>query len=426
MRTIDRRDHGHVATGLAALASLGGCAGVGRKAGGHVAVVGGGYGGATVAKYLRLWSQGTVQVTLIERQPNFVSCPLSNLVIGGAATMAELTIGYDRLQTVWGVRLIRDEARAIDPANHRIRLAEGGDIRYDRLVLAPGIDFMWQEIPGLDNDTARSTVLHAWRAGPQTVALRKQLTDLPDGGIYAIAIPKAPYRCPPGPYERACLVAHYFKQHKPRSKVIILDANPEVVSKKALFAKAWSTLYPGIVEYRPNSEVKDIDAAGKTAVLEFDTCKADVLNVIPPQKAGDIAGQSGLRLINGRWVDIDWLTMEASDTPGVHVLGDAVFPAPAMPKSGHLANQHGKLAAAAILRLLAGDAPSQTPLLMNTCYSFVDPRHAMHVASVHRYDPASRLMQPVPGAGGLSVAHNETEGLLALGWAKNIWADTLS
>jgi len=187
-----------------------------------------------------------------------------------------------------------------------------------------------------------------------------------------------------------------------------------------------STLYPGIVEYRPNSEVKDIDAAGKTAVLEFDTCKADVLNVIPPQKAGDIAGQSGLRLINGRWVDIDWLTMEASDTPGVHVLGDAVFPAPAMPKSGHLANQHGKLAAAAILRLLAGDAPSQTPLLMNTCYSFVDPRHAMHVASVHRYDPASRLMQPVPGAGGLSVAHNETEGLLALGWAKNIWADTLS
>jgi sulfite dehydrogenase len=247
-----------------------------------------------------------------------------------------------------------------------------------------------------------------------------------DGGVFAISIPSAPYRCPPGPYERACLVADYFKKAKPKSKVVILDANEDVQSKKELFTKAWADLYKDTIEYRNNSEVKDVDVKTNTALLEFDKFKADVLNVIPPQRAGDIASKSGFKLINKRWVDIDWLSMEVNGTPDVHVIGDAVFPAPTMPKSGHMANQQAKLAAAAILNLLSGSEPSQTPLVMNTCYSFVDAKQAAHVASVHTYDRATRTMQPVKGAGGVSAARNEIEGRLALGWAKNIWADMLT
>ncbi|HRH13828.1 MAG TPA: FCSD flavin-binding domain-containing protein [Azonexus sp.] len=425
MMLMKRRDFLKVGAAAGAMASLYGCAG-GAKASGHVVVVGGGYGGATVAKYLRMWSEGGVQVTLIERNPTFISCPISNLVIGGTKTMEDITISYDGLRNKWGIRIIQDEVVAVDAAKRSISLAKGGAMTYDRLVLSPGVDFMFDQVPGLNNAAAQAKVFHAWKAGPQTVALRKQLEDMKNGGIYAISIPKAPYRCPPGPYERACLVANYFKQSKPKSKVIILDGNEDVVSKKGLFMKAWSDLYKDVVEYRPNSELRDVDAATNTAILEFDKLKADVLNVIPPHRAGDIAAKSGLKLINNRWVDINWLSMESTGTPGVHVLGDAIFPAPTMPKSGHMANQHAKLAAAAILNMLAGDAPSTTPVVMNTCYSYVDARNAIHVDSVHTYDEATKTMQPVKGAGGVSAARNEIEGKAAMGWAKNIWADMLA
>ncbi|MCK6411845.1 MAG: NAD(P)/FAD-dependent oxidoreductase [Azonexus sp.] len=414
-------------TGIAAgmLAGINGCAGNGRS-GGHVVVVGGGYGGATVAKYLRLWSAGTVQVTLVERQANFVSCPLSNLVIGGSKHMDDITLSYRQLQDKWGVRVIQDEVITVNSEKRSISLQTGGTIRYDRLVLSPGIDFIWDDIPALRSPSAREQILHAWKAGPQTQALRRQLEQMPDGGVYALSIPRAPYRCPPGPYERACLVADYFRKHKPRSKVVILDANEDIQSKKGLFKQAWNDLYGKIIEYRPLSEVRDVDVASKTAILEFDRFKADVLNIVPPQRAGRIAAESGLGLINRRWVEVnDWLTLE-STTPGIHVLGDALFPAPAMPKSGHMANQHGKLAAAAIIRLLAGEAPNPEPVLMNTCYSFVDAGSAIHVASVHQYDAASRNVQPVKGAGGVSTARSEHEARVALGWASNIWADMLT
>ena len=420
-----RRDFLKAGTAAGALASLYGCAG-GSKASGHVVVVGGGFGGATMAKHLRMWSEGSVQVTLIERNPTFISCPISNLVIGGTKTMEDITVSYDGLKNRWGVRLIQDDVVAVDTAKRSISLAKGGSMTYDRLVLSPGVDFMFDLVPGLNNAAAQGKILHAWKAGPQTVALRKQLEGMKDGGIYAISIPKAPYRCPPGPYERACLVANYFKQSKPKSRVIILDANEDIVSKKGLFAKAWADLYKDIVEYRPNNELKDVDVATNTAILEFAKVKADVLNVIPPQRAGDIAAKSGLKLINRRWVDINWLSMESTGAPGVHVLGDAIFPAPSMPKSGHIANQQAKLGAAAILNMLAGDAPSATPLVMNTSYSYVDTRNAIHVASVHSYDAATRTMQPVKGAGGVSAARNEIEGKAAMGWAKNIWADMLA
>ena len=425
MMLMKRREFLKAGATATALASLYGCT-AGTKAGGHVVVVGGGFGGATVAKYLRLWSAGGVLVTLIERHPRFVSCPMSNLVIGGQKNLADITLGYDNLKNKWGVRVVQDEVTGIDAGKRTVALAKGGVLAYDRLVLSPGIEFMFEQVPGLNPADAQAKILHAWKAGPQTVALRKQLEDMKDGGVYAISIPKAPYRCPPGPYERACLVADYFKQAKPKSKVLILDANDDVVSKKALFVKAWNDLYKDIIEYRPNSELKDIDARTNTALLEFDKVKADVLNVVPPQRAGDIAARSGLKLINNKWVDIDWLSMESTGTPGIHVLGDAIFPAPTMPKSGHMANQHAKLAAAAILNLLAGEAPNPTPVVMNTCYSFVDAANAIHVSSVHQYDPTTRVVQPVKGAGGVSAARNELEGKVALGWARNVWADMLA
>lgn len=425
MMLMKRRDFLKVGAAAGAMASIYGCAG-GGKASGHVVVVGGGYGGATIAKYLRMWSEGGVQVTLIERNPTFISCPISNLVIGGTKTMEDITISYDGLKSKWGVRVVQDDVVAVDAAKKTISLKAGGAMSYDRLVLSPGVDFMFDQIPGLNNADAQSKILHAWKAGAQTVALRKQLESMKDGGTYAIAIPKAPYRCPPGPYERACLVANYFKQSKPKSKVVILDANEDVMSKKGLFTKAWTDLYKGMIEYRNNSEVKDVEVGTNTAVLEFDKFKADVLNVIPPHRAGDIAAKSGIKLINNRWVDINWLSMESTSTPGIHVLGDAVFPAPTMPKSGHMANQHGKLAAAAILNQLAGLEPNPEPVVMNTCYSFVDAKNVIHVSSVHQYDAATKTVQPVKGAGGVSAARNELEGKVAMGWAKNIWADMLT
>ena len=425
MMLMKRRDFLKVGAAAGAMASLYGCAG-GGKASGHVVVVGGGYGGATVAKYLRMWSEGGVQVTLIERNPTFISCPISNLVIGGQKTMEDITVSYDGLKSKWGVRVVQDDVVAVDATKKTISLKAGGNMSYDRLVLSPGVDFMWDEIPGLKSAEAQSKVLHAWKAGAQTVALRKQLEDMKDGGTYAISIPKAPYRCPPGPYERACLVANYFKQSKPKSKVIILDANEDVMSKKGLFTKAWTDLYKGMIEYRNNSEVKDVESGSNTAVLEFDKFKADVLNVIPPHRTGDIAAKSGIKLINNRWVDVNWLSMESTSTPGIHVLGDAIFPAPTMPKSGHMANQHGKLAAAAILNMLSGLEPNPEPVVMNTCYSFVDSKNVIHVSSVHQYDAATKTVQPVKGAGGVSAARNELEGKVALGWAKNIWADMLA
>jgi len=426
MMLMKRREFLKAGASGAALASLYGCAGMGSKAGGHVVVVGGGYGGATVAKYLRMWSEGGVKVTLIERNADFVSCPISNLVIGGEKTMADITLSYSGLKSTWGVNVIQDEVVAVNPDKRTVKLGKGEKIAYDRLVLSPGIEFMYDELPSLKSADAQGKILHAWKAGPQTVALRKQLEDMKDGGVYAIAIPKAPYRCPPGPYERACLVANYFKTKKPKSKVLVLDANEDVQSKKALFVKAWGDLYKDHLEYKNNSELKDVDVASKIALLEFDKVKADVLNVIPPHRAGAIATQTGLKLVNNRWVDINWLTMESVSHPGIHVLGDAVFPAPTMPKSGHMANQHAKLAAAAIINLLAGEAPNPAPLVMNTCYSFVDPKNVIHVASVHTYDAATKTMQPVKGAGGVSAARNELEAKTAMGWAQNIWADMLT
>ncbi|EON21880.1 NAD(FAD)-dependent dehydrogenase [Cupriavidus sp. GA3-3] len=388
-------------------------------------VVGGGYGGATAARYLREWSGQAIEVTLVEPNPAFISCPLSNLVLGGSRQLADLTLPYDALVRRHGVRLVRDTAVAIDPAKRTVRLAGGATLPYDRLLLSPGVEMMSDALPGL-KQPGGDQVLHAWKAGPQTVALRRQLEAMPDGGTYAISVPLAPYRCPPGPYERACQVAYYFRQHKPRSKVLILDANPDITSKAGLFRKVWASQYPGMVEYRPQFNAVDVDPATRTLKFEVqDDERADVLNVLPPQRAGAIAVSAGLATANGKWCEVDFVTFESRAAANIHVIGDAIQIAPLMPKSGHMANQHGKVAAAAMVALLSGRAPDPQPLYNNTCYSFTSDREAVHVASVHRYDAAQKTMVTVPGSGGLSEAPNQLEGDYALAWAKGIWAEML-
>jgi len=391
---------------------------------GRVVVVGGGYAGATAAKYVRMWGPD-IEVTLVERDAEFVSCPLSNRVLAGVVQLKDLTRDYGKLQARHGVKLIRDEATAIDPVAQEVRLGRGGALKYDRLIVAPGVDILYDEVPGLDSPQAQARVLHAWKAGPQTVALRKQLEAMANGGVYAMTIPKAPYRCPPGPYERACQVAWYFKSSKPRSKVLVLDANEDVVSKKGLFMKAWSERYAGIVEYRPNSELTAVDAATLTAKLTFEDVKADVLNVVPPQRAGRIAADAGLITANNRWCGVDFLTYESSAVKNVHVLGDAIMAAPQMPKSGHMANQHAKVCAAAVVALMHGEPVNSQPLVTNTCYSFVSDREVIHVASVHAYSPEKRTMEIVPGSSGVSSVASELEGQYAEAWGRNIWSDML-
>ena len=429
---MKKQEQGHLTARrrlLAGAATMGGLALVGCATGGasgpsigRVVIVGGGFGGATTARYLRMWG-GNVDVTLVERNTSFVSCPMSNLVVGGYKQIAEITRGYDGLKAM-GVKVLQGEVVAVDAAAKKIRLASGAELPYDRLVLSPGIDFMNDQVGGLTAALDSGKVVHSWKAGPQTVALRKQLEAMPDGGVFAMSIPKAPYRCPPGPYERACMVASYLKTAKPRSKVLVLDANPEITSKKALFERAFAQHYQGLIEYRANAELKEV--AGNVARFEFEDVKADVLNVIPPQRAGDIARTAGLVNVNSRWVGVDWLTMEATAAPGIHVLGDATFSAPAMPKSGHMANQHAKVAAAAIIQQLKGEPVNATPVVMNTCYSFVTAKDVVHVASVHQYDAKDKTFKTVPGSGGVSAGANQIEGRYALSWADNIWDDMLA
>jgi sulfide dehydrogenase [flavocytochrome c] flavoprotein subunit len=431
MSTMDRRRllQGLALSGAAGtLGLLSACATSGgspTKA--QVVVVGGGYGGATVSKYIRLLSDHSIDVMMIEPNRAFVSCPISNLVLSGDRSMADITNPYTGLSGKHGVRIVHDRVVAVDADKRQVRLEGGSTVAYDKLVLAPGIDMMWDQIQGLQAAHGAGQILHAWKAGPETLALRQQLEAMRDGGTYAIAIPEAPYRCPPGPYERASVVASYLKRHKPKSKVLILDGNPDVTSKGPLFKKAWADLYPGMVEYRPQHKAVAVD--GKTNTVKFevqDDVRADVLNVLPVMRAGQLAVQTGLANANARWCHVNFLNFESTAVKNIHVVGDSIQIAAGMPKSGHMANSHAKVCAAAIVAELQGLELNPHPMLTNVCMSYVDDAHVIHVASVHEYVPTQKTFRTIGGSGGVSDVRSDLEGAYARAWAKNIWSDTLN
>jgi NADPH-dependent 2,4-dienoyl-CoA reductase/sulfur reductase-like enzyme len=413
--------------GCGGLSTLAGCAALRpRPSAARVVVVGGGYGGATAAKYVRLLSGDTIEVILIEPNPRFVSAPLSNLVVVGALELADLTTSYDALRRRHGITLVQDTVSGLDPDRKQVRLGTGSSLRYDKLVLSPGVELELDAIEGLAAAQARGAILPAWTAGSQTVGLHRQLASISDGGVLAIAIPEAPYRCPPAPYERASLAAEYFRRYKPRSKVLVLDANQDVIAMAPLFKRAWADRYDGVLEYRNHCRAIAVDAATRTVRFEVaDDVQAEVLNVLPPMRAAAITTQSGLANVNGRWCGVDFLTFESRMARDIHILGDSIQGAPKMPKSGHMANGHAKVAAAAIVAELEGREPNPRPMLTNTCYSFVGAAEVIHSVSVYGYVPGEKTFEPIDGAAAASKEASALEARYARAWASNIWADML-
>lgn len=384
----------------------------------RVIVVGGGIGGVTAAKYLRLWGGQGFDVTLIERDPAYTSCIASSQVLIGQRSADSLRFGYETLRNKYGVKVVLGEVAGVDPVAARLRMADGTQLQADRLVLAPGIQF--DPVPGL---TDADRMPHAWKGGPQTALLAKQLAALPAGGVVAMTIPKAPYRCPPGPYERACLLADWIKAKKPRAKLIVLDANPDFVTDKDNFSRAFFDLHGRIIEYRNNVEITSADAATMTLATNGGAVKADVINLIPPQRAGALLGAAGLaNSADGRFAAVDVLSYASTAAPRVHVIGDAC--ATTQPKSGHMANQEAKVCADAIVRMVAGGAPDPAPVTSSACYSAITMSQASWLSAVFQYDAASRSMKPVAEATAASRGWN-SENYKELGtWFRAFMADS--
>lgn len=424
--TLNRRDFlkyagAGIAAGLAGIApARNALAGIGR-AKPKVVVVGAGFGGATFAKYLRLWEPHT-EVTLVEPNAHFTSCPMSNWVLGGLRTMDDLVKSYDHLPG-YGIRMVQDKVIGVDTDKRSVRTLKGETLTYDHLVLAPGVDFMTHLIEGYDEGAAAGKVLHAWKAGPQTVALKKQLEAMPDGGVFVIASPPPPGRCVSGPYERACMVAHYFKQHKPKSKIIMLDAHIDVVSKGPMFKAAWKRFYPGMIEHRPYSLVTKVDHSTMTVTTEFEDVTADVINIVPKQWAPEICNLAGVRADSaGVWCPVNGVTYESLKVPYVHVLGDSV--ASNMPKSAHVSNNQAKICAAALVELFNGREPNPYPVIGSTSYSATSDHTSGPIAVVMRYDPDKEAYIRQP-QGGAAMESDEINFEYNKAWFENIWADTL-
>ena len=390
---------------------------------GRVVVVGGGFAGATAARALKRL-EPRLSVTLVEPNATFTACPFSNYVIAGLRDIRDQQFGYAGAARE-GVTVIASAAGAIDPAAKSVTLANGTRLDYDRLVLAPGIDLRWDALPGYD-EAAAEKLPHAWKAGAQTVLLRRQLEAMDDGGVVVMAVPANPYRCPPGPYERASLIAHYLKTRKPKSKLLVLDAK-DAFSKQRLFQNGWAQLYPGLLEWvslSSGGKVNAVDAGAMTLTTDFATHKAAVANVIPPQKAARIAEAAGVADRSG-WCPVEPVAFESTLQKDIHVIGDAAIMG-AMPKSAFSANAQAKVCAAAIVRLLAGQAPVE-PRLINTCYSLVAPDYGISVGGVYR--PGNGQLVEVPGSGGTSPVEasryiRADEARFADGWFNTIAAET--
>ncbi|NTU53776.1 MAG: FAD-dependent oxidoreductase [Chlorobiaceae bacterium] len=427
--SISRRDFNKLllsgvagsAFGLFGMNSKTFASGAARK---HVVVVGGGFGGAATAKYLRKLDP-SLSVTLIEQKLSYVTCPFSNWVIGGLKNIKDITHTYTALRTRHGINVIADRVVSIDAPKGQLKLASGKMIGYDRLVVAPGIDFKYEAVPGYSQKIAETKIPHAWQAGAQTLLLQRQLHGMKNGSDVIICAPDNPFRCPPGPYERASLIAHYLKKHKPQSKVIILDAK-EKFSKQGLFTKGWERLYPGKIAWHSSTgggKVLGVNAENMSVETEFGAIKGGVINVIPPQKAGKIAFDTGLTNEKG-WCPVHPSSFESTILKGIHVVGDACV-AGAMPKSGFAASSQGKVAAAAIINLLNGKEPAP-PSLVNTCYSLIGPEYGISVAGVYQFAAAGIV--EIPGSGGLtpldaSDDQLQQEALFAEGWYTNISKD---
>ena len=419
--TLDRRSFLKLVgagAGAAGLPMIGRAAELMPKGAKRVVVVGGGYGGTIAAKYIRMMDK-SIEVVMIERNDHFVSCPFSNLYIGGILKdLNPLTIKYDKLAANHGVKVVQAEVTAIDPAAKVVTTSKG-TVSYDRLVLSPGVDFRLEEMKGYDA-AAMEKMPHAWKAGPQTVLLRKQLEAKKDGGTMVMTIPLSPYRCPPGPYERASMVAHYLKANKPKSKIVVLDANPDITSKGGLFKKGWKDNYEGIIDYRPAKKVTEVEPGKMTVLIEgLEDVKGDVVNVIPPQRAGQIAVAAGLVGDDKNWCTVNPTTFESTKQAGIHVIGDASN-AGAMPKSGYSANSEAKVCAMNIVALMNGKELTEMSGI-NTCYSYITDKEAVSVAAV--YKVADGKIIAVPNSGGVSPADfsaAKIEAVYAESWLRNI------
>ncbi len=384
----------------------------------RVIVIGGGMAGATVAKYLRLWGDA-VDVILVERRARYTSNIMSSLVLTGQRSLASLDYSYDNLLNAYGVQILNDDVTDIDPVGVKVRLASGTQLTADRIVLAPGIDF--DPVPGLG---ASDRMPHAWSAGPQTATLARQLADMPSGGVVVLTIPKTPYRCPPGPYERACLLADWMRLRKPRSKLLVLDANMDIVTEKDNFTNAFLGQHGDVIEYHNSTEVTQVDPSTMSLVTSAGTIRgADVVNLIPRQRAGALVARTGLaNATEGRFAAVDVLNYASTLAPKLHVIGDAS--ATTQPKAGHIANQEAKVCADAIIRSLAGLAPDPAPVTNSACYSTITMRSASWLTAVFQYDPVSKGMQVVAASSAASQGWNGDNFEQMDIWFKALMADS--
>lgn len=385
----------------------------------RVLVIGGGFAGATAAKYLRLWSNNTVDVSLIEPNAIYYSPILSNLVLNGQRQIAQLGFKYDSLAQKYGIQVLRSTAIALNSASRTVKLANGQTLGYERLILAPGVQF--KAITGLNSNK----ILHAWKSGNQVQQLRQQLQAMPAGGSFVMSIPKAPYRCPPGPYERACVVADYLKRNKPGSKLIVLDSNPDITVERDTFNHAFTQTYAGIVQYVPNTLLQAVDSIKKVAITSFGDYHADVLNVIPPHQAGSIVKNHGLaNSSSGDWANVNPLSYESTAVQGIHIIGDSQ--GTGQPKAGHIANAEAKICADAVLRLLSGAQPFQAPITNSACYSPISANTASWLTAAFAYDPASQSMQLIPASFGASSGASTSNYRKMFDWANSLFADTFA
>lgn len=392
---------------------------------GRVVVVGGGMAGAAVAKFLRLWGGAGVQVTLVEREPRYTSNILSNLVLTDTVQMSSLAFDYARLASRYGVVVIRGEALAADPVARRLTLATPDGPRtldYDRLVLAPGIDFAWPL--GLETEEARALAPHAWKAGPQTTLLRDRIRAMRAGGTFVMTVPPAPYRCPPGPYERACVVADWLKRNRPGSRVVVLDANPAITAERESFTRAFEVTHAGVISYVPNAPVDLVDTATGTIHTPLGAFRGDVLNVIPVNVGPRLLADVGVANAARGFAGVDVLGYESTAATGIHVIGDAS--ATTQPKAGHIGNQEGKVCADAILRLLGGGAPDPASVTNSSCYSPITMSTASWLTAVFAYDPATRTMKAVPGAAGEATSASKDHYEDMFVWFRTLMGDTFA